>query len=97
MVWDVGGQEKLRSLWNHYYEKCRGLIFVVDSSDHERLELASRELHRILSHEEMENAVVLVLANKRDVATMNIETICSKLELNNLKRNWAIFPICAIK
>ena len=40
MVWDVGGQEKLRNLWTHYYDKCRGLIFVVDSSDHERVELA---------------------------------------------------------
>lgn len=97
MVWDVGGQEKLRSLWNHYYEKCRGLIFVVDSSDHERIEQARQELHKIVSHEEMQNAVILVLANKRDVATMNIEGVCNKLGLNELKRNWAIFPVCAIK
>ena len=45
----------------------------------------------------MQNAVVLVLANKRDVATMNVESLCNKLELNSMKRNWAIFPVCAIK
>lgn len=37
MVWDVGGQEKLRNLWAHYYEGTNGLIFVVDSSDQERI------------------------------------------------------------
>ena len=45
----------------------------------------------------MKDSVVLVLANKRDVATMSIENICSKLQLNEMKRNWAIFPVCAIK
>jgi small GTP-binding protein len=33
IVWDVGGQHKLRNLWAHYYENTNGLIFVVDSSD----------------------------------------------------------------
>ena len=45
----------------------------------------------------MKNAVVLILANKRDVATMSVEALCSKLELEKLDRNWAIFPICGIK
>lgn len=33
MVWDVGGQEKLRNLWTHYFDKARALIYVIDSSD----------------------------------------------------------------
>lgn len=33
MVWDVGGQTKIRALWKHYYEKTKGIIYVVDSSD----------------------------------------------------------------
>ena len=32
-VWDVGGQEKLRALWHHYFASAQALIFVVDSSD----------------------------------------------------------------
>lgn len=39
-MWDVGGQDKLRPLWRHYYEGCEGVIFVVDSNDRERLGLA---------------------------------------------------------
>ncbi len=32
-VWDVGGQDKIRPMWKHYYQNAEGLIFVVDSSD----------------------------------------------------------------
>ena len=72
IVWDVGGQEKLRNLWTHYFDKSKALIYVVDSSDSERIELASKEMHRIMSHPDMSEAVILILANKRDSATMNL-------------------------
>ncbi len=45
----------------------------------------------------MQECVVLVLANKRDVATMSVELISNKLDLNNMKRNWAVYPVCSIK
>ena len=35
--WDVGGQEKLRPLWRHYYQDCKGFIFMIDSNDRDRL------------------------------------------------------------
>uniref|UniRef100_A0A1I7W978 ADP-ribosylation factor 1-like 2 n=1 Tax=Heterorhabditis bacteriophora TaxID=37862 RepID=A0A1I7W978_HETBA len=28
-VWDVGGQDKIRPLWRHYFQNTQGLIFVV--------------------------------------------------------------------
>ena len=97
MVWDVGGQEKLRNLWTHYFDKSKALIYVVDSSDSERIDLAAKELRRIVAHEDMRDAVILVLANKRDLATMNLEEVCSKLGVREMKRNWAIYPTVAIK
>ena len=30
-VWDVGGQDKIRPLWRHYFQNTQGLIFVVSS------------------------------------------------------------------
>ena len=42
-VWDVGGQEKLRPLWKHYFNNTDGLIFVVDSADSERVQKAAQE------------------------------------------------------
>merc|ERR1712151_158705 len=37
-VWDVGGQDKIRPLWRHYYQNTQGVIFVVDSNDRERID-----------------------------------------------------------
>jgi len=66
-VWDVGGQEKLRTLWRHYYANTQALIFVVDSSDRSRLQEAAEELHRLIKEEELHDALLLVFANKQDL------------------------------
>ncbi|KAG8014227.1 ADP-ribosylation factor, partial [Nibea albiflora] len=42
-----------------------GLIFVVDSNDRERITEAAEELKRMLSEDELRDAVVLVFANKQ--------------------------------
>jgi len=59
-VWDVGGQDKIRPLWRHYFAGTQALIFVVDSSDHERIEEARTELMHIITDREMKDAVLLV-------------------------------------
>lgn len=48
-VWDVGGQDKIRPLWRHYYQNTQGLIFVVDSSDTKRVAEAENELASMVS------------------------------------------------
>lgn len=48
-VWDVGGQDKIRPLWRHYFQNTQGLIFVVDSNDRDRIGEARDELHRMLN------------------------------------------------
>ena len=35
-IWDVGGQDKLRRLWKHYYEGTKSIVFVADSRDVKR-------------------------------------------------------------
>ena len=66
-VWDVGGQDKIRPLWRHYFSGTQGLIFVVDSNDPARMEEAMRELERIIQDREMKDALLLVFANKQDI------------------------------
>merc|ERR1719469_1759288 len=61
-VWDVGGQDRIRRLWRHYYQGTNGLMFVVDSSDRERIADAREELHAMLGEEEMRDAAVLIFA-----------------------------------
>lgn len=48
-VWDVGGQDKIRLLWRHYFQNTQGLIFVVDSNDRERIGEAQKELQNMVS------------------------------------------------
>ena len=64
-IWDVGGQDKIRPLWRHYYQNTQGLIFVVDSNDRERVGEAREELMRMLNEDELRDAVLLVFANKQ--------------------------------
>ncbi|KAA6386352.1 MAG: putative ADP-ribosylation factor [Streblomastix strix] len=77
-IWDVGGQKRIRQLWNHYYEGSHGIVYVIDCSDRRRIscglpegcdECARCELLNVLASEHLERAPVLILANKQDIDT----------------------------
>lgn len=96
-VWDVGGQDKIRPLWRHYFQNTQGLIFVVDSNDRERADEAKEELSKMLQEDELRDAILLVFANKQDLPNaMSSAEITEKLGLNTLRnRNWYIQATCA--
>ncbi|KAJ3041391.1 hypothetical protein HK097_002276 [Rhizophlyctis rosea] len=96
-VWDVGGQDKIRPLWRHYFAGTQGLIFVVDSNDPERLEEARAELHRIVSDRDMQDCAILVFANKQDLPrALNPMQVTEILQLPRLQgRLWYVHPSCA--
>ncbi|KAL6305238.1 ADP-ribosylation factor family-domain-containing protein [Sparassis latifolia] len=96
-VWDVGGQDKIRPLWRHYYTGTQGLVFVVDSQDRERIDEAKQELHRILSDREMKECLLLVFANKQDLpGAMSPAEVTEKLGLHRMRdRSWYVHPSCA--
>eukprot|EP00759_Apiculatamorpha_spiralis_P057064 PhF_6_TR8410/c0_g1_i1/m.13139/K07937/ARF1; ADP-ribosylation factor 1 len=97
-VWDVGGQDKLRGLWHHYFTNCDGVIFVVDSADVERLPKAAEELHKLLDHDDLRTASLLVYANKQDVRGARTPAeIAAALGLNTLqKRQWHVQPAVGV-
>jgi len=103
-VWDVGGQDKIRPLWRHYFQNTQGIIFVVDSNDKERLDEANStehsakdELHRMLAEDELREAVLLVFANKQDLPNaMSVAEVTERLQLNTIRnRQWYIQATCA--
>merc|ERR1712098_525187 len=96
-VWDVGGQDKIRPLWRHYFQNTQAVIFVVDSNDRERVSEARDELARMLNEDELRDAVLLVFANKQDLPrAMNAAEITDKLGLHNMRnRTWYIQVTCA--
>lgn len=96
-VWDVGGQDKIRPLWRHYFQNTQGLIFVVDSNDRERISEAQDELQKMLNEDELRDAVLLLFANKQDLPNaMSAAELTEKLGLNQLRnRRWYIQATCA--
>merc|ERR1711907_243828 len=52
-VWDVGGQDKIRKLWRHYFTNTDAIIYVVDSNDRERVTESREELEALLADSEL--------------------------------------------
>ncbi|CAF0887876.1 unnamed protein product [Rotaria sp. Silwood1] len=99
-AWDVGGRDKIRPLWRHYYQNTRAIVFVIDSNDRDRINEASKELHAIINEDELQNKPVLILANKQDLPNvMSIDELRDKLALDKLTgdRRWHIQPTVATK
>lgn len=96
-VWDVGGQDKIRPLWRHYFQNTQGIIFVVDSNDRDRIREARDELNRMLNEDELRNALLLIFANKQDLPNaMSATEITEQLGLHSLRnRVWYIQSTCA--
>ena len=85
-VWDIGGQDKIRVLWKHYYDKTDGIIFVIDSNDRDRIEDFAEELKKLLAEEELKDCVVLVMANKQDLnGALPPNEITEKMGMEQLK------------
>ncbi|KAL0600018.1 LOW QUALITY PROTEIN: ADP-ribosylation factor 4 [Plecturocebus cupreus] len=96
-VWDVGGQDRIRPLWKHYFQNTQGLIFVVDSNDRERIQEVADELQKMLLVDELRDAVLLLFANKQDLPNaMAISEMTDKLGLQSLRnRTWYVQATCA--
>lgn len=96
-VWDVGGQNKIRPLWRHYFRNTQGIIFVVDSNDRSRISEARDTLQTMLGEDEIRNAVLLIFANKQDLPdAMTAAEITEKLGLQSIRqRQWFIQSTCA--
>lgn len=64
-MWDLGGQTSIRPYWRCYYADTKAVVYVVDSSDRERLPINKAELLAMLNEEELQDAKLLVFANKQ--------------------------------
>lgn len=96
-IWDVGGQHRIRKLWEYYFNNTNALIFVLDSSDFQRIEEVKEELYTVLNHEENNHKPILVYANKQDLEdSFSAEEISIKLGLIHIKsKEWIVQPCSA--
>lgn len=56
----MSGHDRHRSLWEHYYKDCHGIIFIIDSSDKLRLVVVKEELDMLLQHPDVAGTVFIV-------------------------------------
>ncbi|XP_026573463.1 ADP-ribosylation factor-like protein 2 [Pseudonaja textilis] len=91
-MWDVGGQKSLRSYWRNYFESTDGLIWVVDSADHQRMEDCKKELETLLVEERLAGATLLIFANKQDLpGALSPSAIQEALDLDSIQtHHWCI-------
>ncbi|KAK6590835.1 hypothetical protein RS030_121995 [Cryptosporidium xiaoi] len=97
-TWDIGGQKTIRSYWRNYFESTDGIIWVVDSTNIDRIESCNEELQKLLSEERLSGASLLVFANKQDLPNaLEPEKIAEALSLSEIKnRHWRIQPCCGL-
>ena len=97
--WDIGGQKKIRALWNYYYEGTDAVIFVLDSNDPDRVDEAREELFAIMDHELLRGASLLIYANKQDLQrSMNTAELVERLQLQTKFRgiSWHVQGTVAV-
>ncbi|KAF0972386.1 hypothetical protein FDP41_009289 [Naegleria fowleri] len=96
-VYDLGGQDKIRSLWRYYYEKTDAIIYVLDSNDTDRFDEAGQTLKQVMENSLLEHAKLLVFANKQDLPhAAKVSSIVQQLDLNSIKQDWFIQPCSAL-
>lgn len=100
VIWDVGGPDKIRPLWRHYYEGKFALLFVVDGADRDRISEASGELQKLFFEPDFPSPIILIWLNKTDLPNcMSPEEFLSRTRLKeNLPDEvvWKLVPCCAI-
>uniref|UniRef100_A0A7E4VAT8 ADP-ribosylation factor-like protein 6 n=1 Tax=Panagrellus redivivus TaxID=6233 RepID=A0A7E4VAT8_PANRE len=84
-LWDVGGQESLRSYWRNYFERTDGLIWVVDPWDSARVDEAGKTLHSLLNEEVLVGCSVLILVNKCDRGEVDEQAVLKQMNVDAIK------------
>jgi len=97
-MWDVGGQDKIRPLWRHYYQGSNALIYVVDACDHDRITEAKKELYGILADGNLQDIPILILANKSDLMhALSVSEITRLFDLQAMRdHSWYVQASSAI-
>lgn len=97
-MWDVGGQDRIRTLWRHYYTNTDGLLFVVDSVDSSRFAEARSELESLLDANLLQGVPLVLLANKQDLpGAWPPLQVAEEMGLRKLQWNqWHVQGCCAV-
>lgn len=91
-VWDIGGQDRIRALWRHYYANTDAIVWVLDSNDSERFGESKNEISKLMMEDTLRGVPLLVYANKQDLPrAKSLPYIADALGLTSISnREWHI-------
>lgn len=91
-IWDIGGQDKIRQLWRHYYDNTDGLIFVIDAADPSRFGDVYEELQKLHREPALYHVPFLIFANKQDLPNaLSVSQCTEQLQIPSLMaRHWKV-------
>ncbi|CAM9277281.1 unnamed protein product, partial [Ectocarpus fasciculatus] len=67
VIWDLGGQTKMRKVWESYYTEANAVVFIVDSADTSRLQDVKNAFGEACANDILAHTPVLFIANKQDL------------------------------
>ena len=60
VLYDLGGGKKIRDIWKNYLSEVYGVIYVVDSSDRERIGEVEENLRLLLENQQVKEKPLLL-------------------------------------
>jgi ADP-ribosylation factor protein 1 len=94
-IWDVGGGCMIKYLWKHYIPDTDAIMYVIDSSDRERMPEACRHLRRLCREIIIEKKIfpekkypnkIIVLVNKVDINVARMDEVKECLQLHKMNQ-----------
>lgn len=66
ILWDLGGKEGIRNIWNHYYPEAQIVLFLIDGVDRARFGEAKKVFNMISNEPALKSTPIVFLVNKHD-------------------------------
>ena len=96
-IWDVGGQAKMRQIWENYARNIQGIIWMIDSNDSSRFAESKEELKNLLKIPACSSVPILILANKQDLPhAISKSRLVNILNLNSIENDYFITETCCL-
>ena len=104
-VWDVGGCDKIRSLWRHYFDNTDGVVFFIDSNAQDRIAssddsalTAAKHFRELLAEDSLNKSIPFAVAcTKQDLdGALAPEAVAAAIEMDKVAKdmNAKVFGTC---
>eukprot|EP00462_Mataza_sp_D1_P000297 CAMPEP_0175090836 /NCGR_PEP_ID=MMETSP0086_2-20121207/1574_1 /TAXON_ID=136419 /ORGANISM="Unknown Unknown, Strain D1" /LENGTH=934 /DNA_ID=CAMNT_0016363523 /DNA_START=59 /DNA_END=2863 /DNA_ORIENTATION=+ len=96
-LYGLGGAKGIRGYWSDYYDGVSGVIYVIDSSDKERLKETAEAFSAMAEHEMMKGKPCAVYVNKQDLSgTLSSAEVALELKIDTDSSNFKLFNTSAL-